>query len=156
MQLLLFTGQHGRSCCCRLEHGHDFAADCFIQTRPGEPDTWRFPVVQCTPPAHVSQYKRSVTCVGDHYLAPATPTSQQTGQQPRSDLCGTRSITDMKVVGHHVLDLFKLLPTNVALVCVANQYRPLLSWFPPPPATWLSLLILHCILCFAVRIRPCI
>src|SRR5215469_5972838 len=60
----------------------------------------------------------------------------------------------MSVIGHHMLDLFKLFPANVALVCVGNQCPPLLSWFAPAPATWLSLLVLHGVFCSAVSISP--
>src|SRR5215471_1170889 len=86
-------------------------------------------------------------------VPPTTPTSQQTSQQGGSSLHGARPITKMCVMGHHVLDLFKLLPANVALMRVANQYPPLVSWFTPTSATWWSLLILHGMLGFAVRIR---
>src|SRR5207248_9017588 len=118
-----------------------------------ERDAWRFAVVQRTPMAHVPQYKRPIAGVGDHYLAPATPTAQQTGQQCCSSLCGARPITQMSVIGHRMLDLFKLFPANVALVRVANQCPPLLSWFAPTPVTWLSLLVLHGVFCSAVSIR---
>src|ERR1700730_9744907 len=59
----------------------------------------------------------------------------------------------MSVIGHRMLDLFKLLPANVPLMRVTNQCPPLLSWFTPTPATWLSLLILYGMLCSAVGIR---
>src|SRR5262245_46550845 len=58
----------------------------------------------------------------------------------------------MSVMGHHMLDLFKLFPANVALMRIANQCPPLLSWFAPPPVTWLSLLVLHGVFGSAVRI----
>src|SRR4029450_12613606 len=58
----------------------------------------------------------------------------------------------MSVIGHHMLDLFKLLPANVALMRIANQCPPLLSWFAPAPVTWLPLLVLHRGFCSAVRI----
>src|SRR5215831_18146813 len=59
----------------------------------------------------------------------------------------------MSVMGHRMLDLFKLFPANVALVRVANQCPPLLSWFTPTPVTWLSLIVLHGVFCSAVSIR---
>src|SRR6516165_659233 len=59
----------------------------------------------------------------------------------------------MSVIGHHVLDLFKLFPANVALVGVANQRPPLLTGLAPSPATRLSLLIMYRMLGSAVRIR---
>src|ERR1700674_124530 len=59
----------------------------------------------------------------------------------------------MSVIGHHMLDLFKLFPANVALMRVANQCPPLLSWFAPTPVTWLSLLVLHGAFGSAVSIR---
>jgi hypothetical protein len=66
MHLLLLGGQHGRFYGSGLEHCHDLAANGFIQTHPRERDTARLPVVQCTTVAYISQYKRSVTRVGDH------------------------------------------------------------------------------------------
>src|SRR5262249_56225021 len=62
----------------------------------------------------------------------------------------------MSVIGHHVLDLFKLFPANVALVSVANQRPPLRTGLAPSPATGLSLLILYRMLGSAVRIRACV
>src|SRR5262249_42360393 len=62
----------------------------------------------------------------------------------------------MSVIGHHVLDLFKLFPANVALVGVANQRPPLRTGLAPSPATGLSLLILYRMLGSAVRIRACV
>src|SRR4029453_19044175 len=59
----------------------------------------------------------------------------------------------MNVIGHHMLDLFKLFPANVALMSVANQCPPLLPWFAPAPVTWLSLLVLHGVFCSVVSIR---
>src|ERR1700719_2022107 len=59
----------------------------------------------------------------------------------------------MSVIGHRMLDLFKLFPANVALVRVANQCPPLLAWFAPTPVTRLSLLVLHGVFCPAVSIR---
>src|SRR6266850_3965780 len=58
----------------------------------------------------------------------------------------------MSVIGHHLLDLFELFPANVALMGVANQCPPLLSWFAPTPATWLSLLVLYGVFCSPVSI----
>src|SRR4029434_7484485 len=62
----------------------------------------------------------------------------------------------MSVIGHHMLDLFKLFPANVALVRVANQCPPLLCGFAPAPMTWLSLLVLHGMFRPAVSISACV
>src|SRR5678815_1892754 len=58
----------------------------------------------------------------------------------------------MSVVGHHLLDLLKLFPANVALMGVWNQRPPLILRFAPSPATRLSVVILRSVFRLSVSI----
>jgi hypothetical protein len=103
-----------------LNDAEQLLADSFIDRCSTKRDASRLTIIQPTAMAAIADDIMVLSCVLHSQFATATSTPQQTSQKSRATLNRTGSLPSAHIVTNRQLNLFELLPADIARVRTWN------------------------------------